>query len=224
MEGGYYFCQPDMPLILKINPLPDTVVSVWKITEDEGYFISRLQLSEAENQLLQSIKHISKRLQWLSSRLMIRQHLDTKEFIELKYSEKGHPSLVNFGHNISISHTANVSAVIVSKDNRVGVDIEQQFRPVEDVAHKFVSEDESAQRKGNVTPEEKLFIWSVKESLYKFHAEGKVDFKKNLWVKIPSSLSSGITDAAIDIDNVKTNVKAHYQKIDGDYFLCWIAE
>lgn len=213
-----------MPQLLSIQPRLGTIVSVWKISEDESFFISQLQLNEAEKKHLQTICHSSKRLQWLSSRLMIRQHLNTPDFIELQYLEWGQPKLVNFEHHISISHTADVSAVIVSKDKKVGVDIEQSTRKVEKVAHKFISDKERAQRTNPLTLEEMMFIWGAKESLYKFYGHGQVDFRKHLWVKIPESISEGTTEASIHRKNFYLEVKIHYQKIDEQYLLCWVAE
>ncbi len=213
-----------MPQILSIQPVQSTNVSVWKITEDESYFLSGLQLNNEEKEYLQTIKHEGKRLQWLSSRLMIRQYLNTSDFIELKYLEWGQPKLVNFEHHVSISHTSDISAVIVSKDRHVGIDIEQSSRKVEKVAHKFISDKERAQRNCELSQDEMMFIWSAKESLYKFYGNGQVDFKKHLWVKLPESFSSGITDGLIHRRNYFTEVKIHFQKIEKDYLLCWIME
>lgn len=213
-----------MPCILSIQPVDGTNVSVWKITEDESFFCSRLQLNDAENSFLKTIKHESKRLQWLSSRLMIRQHLNTPDFIELKYLEWGQPKLMNFGHRVSISHTADVSAVVVSRDRHVGTDIELSTQKIEKVAHKFISDKERQQLDRDLSQDEMMFIWSAKEALYKFYGDGQVDFKKHLWVKIPESFTSGVTDGYIHRRNYFKEVKIHFQKIDTGYLLCWIAE
>jgi len=183
-----------------------------------------LQLNEQEQEHLRTIKHESKRLQWLSSRLLIRQLLNTLDFIELKYLEWGQPKLVNFEHHISISHTSDISAVIVSKDRHVGIDIEQSNRKVEKIAHKFISEKERTQRNCPLSQEEMMFIWSAKESLYKFYGNGQVDFKKHLLVKLPKSFSSGITEGSIHRKNYFTEVKIHFQTVEKDYLLCWVME
>lgn len=213
-----------MPQTLFIQPNLSTNISVWKITEDETYFLSRLQLNNEEKEYLKTIKHVGKRLQWLSSRLMIRHHLKTDDFIELRYMEWGQPKLVNFEHHISISHTMDTSAVIVSKDRHVGIDIEKSSSKIKKVAHKFISDKERTQRNCELSQDEMMFIWSAKESLYKFYGNGQVDFRKHLWVRLPESFSSGITDGSIHRKNYFTEVKIHFQRVEEDYLLCWIME
>jgi 4'-phosphopantetheinyl transferase EntD len=72
----------------------------------------------------------------------------------------------------------------VSRKNRVGVDIEIPQQKIEKIKHKFL--EESEQQLLSVLNTDTLraltMAWSVKESMFKWYAAGKVDFREHMQI------------------------------------------
>ncbi len=56
--------------------------------------------------------------------------------------DHGKPYLVNFDYEISLSHSYDYAAVMISKDKKVGVDIELMKEKIDLIKHKFLSVEE----------------------------------------------------------------------------------
>ena len=183
-----------MPLIFQ-QQNSDYELAAWKIEESNSFFEERLQLSEEEKIFLHNIKAPNKRLQWLASRHLIRVLLKTDLFIDSNYKQRGKPELLNHKKEISISHTDDVCAVILSETKKVGIDIEPEYRDVTVIAHKYISAEEKHNRE--FTNEENLFIWCAKEALFKLYAKGEVSFQKDLYVQVDELKTEGTAKAEI---------------------------
>lgn len=93
----------------------------------------------------ESIRSPKRRLAWLASRHLLKLVLGTDAFVELLFDTQGKPYLGNYDVKISLSHTDNYAAVIVSKDFEVGIDIEDPSRDISILRNKFLSQEENNQ-------------------------------------------------------------------------------
>ncbi len=210
-----------MPLIFQ-KQNSDYEIAVWKIDEDASFFESRLQLNEEEKIFLQNIKAPNKRLQWLASRHLIRVLLITDLFIDSNYKQHGKPELLSHKKEISISHTDDVCAIIISENKKAGVDIEPEYRDVSFIAHKFISETE---KQGRVlSNEENLFLWCAKEVLFKLYAKGEVSFQHDLFVQLPELTTEGTVHAEIRKPDMNCTVTLQYNYLEEGYLLCWCVQ
>lgn len=175
-----------MPLALH-QYLPDsTELGVWHITESESELVNRLQLNDDELSWLKTITHDKRYLHWLGSRVLIRWMLQTDQFIQLSANEYKKPILTNFPHEVSISHSNDMAAVIISERQEVGIDLEQIHPKVWKVKERFLSQEELAQIDlSDETAGTKRLIqyWCAKEALFKLFARGNVDFRRELLVE-----------------------------------------
>ena len=207
-----------MPLIFHLQK-EEYELAAWKIDEDHSFFESRLQLSEEEKIFLQNIKAPNKRLQWLASRHLIRVLLKTDLFIDSNYKQRGKPELLSHKKEISISHTDDVCAVIMSDSKKVGVDIEPEYRDVTVIAHKYIS---AAEKQNRVfTNEQNLFIWCAKEALFKLYAKGEVSFQNDLFVQLPELKTEGTVQTEIKKTDMNCTVTLQYNYLEEGYLLCW---
>lgn len=164
-----------MPLVYQQNINDTAKIGVWHITESESFF------SEHYSPLFE-IKNHQKRIQHLAGRFLLKQLDDSISLDTILISEKGMPYLKNNGCFFSISHSDDFVAVIINRDQRVGIDIESVKNKIETIASKFITEDEM-KILGNTGLEIKLQCtmgWTIKESMYKWYGMGNVDFKRNL--------------------------------------------
>lgn len=161
-----------MPLFNKIVST-NFELAIWRIEEPLSFFESSFSSTP-------HIQNPGKKLQWLVSRYLAKQITGSEA--EVLSNENGKPYLKDPTHHISITHCAQFAAVIAGKAVEVGIDLEPVHTKVERVAKKFLTESELAVIDTNNRIEKLILYWSAKESLYKLHGEGGIDFKTQLLV------------------------------------------
>ncbi|MFC4263867.1 4'-phosphopantetheinyl transferase family protein [Ferruginibacter yonginensis] len=166
-----------MPLISAQQLNLVTKIGVWHIQEPDNFFLAKVTLQRA-------ITHPHKRLQHLAGRYLL-QHLFADfptSLIQIADTRK--PFLVDEQFHFSISHCGDYAAAIVSRQNRVGVDIEVPHAKVERIVHKFLSEAEQALFLNTTIahPHPLTMAWSIKEALFKWYGAGQVDFIRHMHI------------------------------------------
>jgi phosphopantetheinyl transferase len=101
------------------------------------------------------------------------------------------PFLEDEAFHFSISHSGNYAAVLVSKENRVGIDIETISHKAGKIRHKFLSAIEEeivyrhlnpANRSGSIYPQPYTLLWSCKEAVFKWEGIGGMDFREDMQI------------------------------------------
>lgn len=167
-----------MPLVYQQNINACTKLGVWHISEAESYFSERIRIQ-------QNITHPHKRLQHLAGRLILTELFVDFPVNQIQIADSRKPYLPNDDFQFSISHCGDYAAAIVSRKNRVGVDIEIPQLKIEKIRHKFLSESEQflLQQHPYAFLDSLTMAWSVKEAVFKWFAKGKVDFKEHIQIE-----------------------------------------
>ena len=153
-----------------------TRLGVWKITEDEEFFNHQVPLQR-------SITHPHKRLQHLAGRLLLKEMFPDFPYELIRIADTRKPFLPDEQYHFSISHAGDYAAVIISRDHRVGVDVEMRTPKVMKVLHKFLDDRERLLLKDNkVEFRNETLFWSIKETLFKWHGDGGLDFKEHMHI------------------------------------------
>lgn len=170
-------CLHCMPLIYHKQLPGQTQMGVWKVEETIQDLKSRLILDQEELAFYETLNKGKRNLHWLSGRVLIRNLLNTNHFIEVQSDEYGKPHLVNFDYELSISHSQDYAAVIISQ-NRVGIDIEQMRPKIRRIAHKFMREEELAflAKDEDEAMRQMFVVWTGKEALYKLYGKRNLNF------------------------------------------------
>lgn len=170
-----------MPLMYHKQLPNHTQLGVWKVEETIEDLRSRLILDDEELAFYRRLNKGKRNLHWLSSRVLIRNLLNTDHFIEVRGDEYGKPHLVNFPYELSITHSEDFAAVMISKQ-RVGVDIEEIRPKIKRIAHKFATEQEQAMLSTDEAEAiRQLFvIWTGKETLYKLYGKREMNFRRHM--------------------------------------------
>lgn len=123
----------------------------------------------------------------LAQHALISHMINSDEF-ELKYESSGRPQLwTNQGEKkISISHSGDYLAVLLSGSDFYGVDIQIMKPKIKNLAHKFLNESELNLLKS--TSENELTkvlttCWCAKETLYKMYGKGFIDYHNSFIIK-----------------------------------------
>src|SRR5205823_6644372 len=99
------------------------------------------------------------------------------------YDEHGKPHLENSTTKISVSHTKEFVALLISETNDAGIDIEKIHHRIEKIAPKFLSEEEKTRTPSWHQLRYYHIIWGAKEVLFKIHGRGELLFKEHLFTE-----------------------------------------
>ena len=191
-----------MPVIQKIEE-HNCQIAIWDMNE------SLDDLIQSSNNLdISKLKTEKRKKEFLSSRLLLNELLPN---IPIFYNTYGSPEIEN-DNFISISHSKNLAAIIVSK-NKVGLDIEQISETPLRLSPKFISKDSH----NPLSKEKATLIWCCKEAIYKWHKKGNVNFIEDIKIK-----PFIIEDKGQLIAKFKDQkLTLHYKKLDA-HFLVYV--
>ncbi|MFT5383434.1 MAG: 4'-phosphopantetheinyl transferase, partial [Saprospiraceae bacterium] len=112
-----------MPLIFHRNLRSTGELGLWKIEEEEDFFMDKLTLLPLELDLINATKG-HRKLEWLASRWLLHQMSGRDIRGACLKNEFGKPYLENSFFEISISHSRELVSVIAAPQ-AVGIDIQK---------------------------------------------------------------------------------------------------
>jgi 4'-phosphopantetheinyl transferase EntD len=164
-----------MPIFFQHSIDDTTRLGIWKIEENETFFKGNVPLHR-------DVTHPHKRLQHLAGRFLLQFLFADFPYHLIQVADTRKPYLPGEEYHFSISHCGDYAAAIVSKNKRVGVDIEIPVEKIERIRDKFLSpEEQTLLLNGDL--KQLTTLWSAKEAVFKWYGEGKVDFKAHMQLK-----------------------------------------
>lgn len=180
-----------MPIFFQQDIDECTKLGVWKIEEDEAFFLQHVPLQR-------DITHPHKRLQHLAGRYLLQYLFPDFPTALIRIADTRKPFLENEAYHFSISHCTVFAAVIASTQNRVGVDVEVASGKIEKIRHKFLSRAEQDRVLDHRGVKEGLTLaWSCKEAVFKWYGLGGVDFREHMEIKTIITSSDSTSNSII---------------------------
>jgi 4'-phosphopantetheinyl transferase len=199
----------------------DTEFAIWKIEEQADELYNQLQLKEDEKAYYEKLRASKRNLHWLGARVLLRKMLRTDEYIDCKVDEHGKPYLVNLPYHISLSHSFDYAAVMISKRRPVGIDIEQVNEKVERIARKFMRKEELDFIDDEHRIPQLYVCWCAKEAIYKCFGQKEVSFVNNILLDKFTLADYGSLDAHLIKDDINLNFKVGYLQYE-DYMVGYV--
>ena len=169
-----------MPLYQTISVSESTLIYIWKVEETENQLAENIILTENSESRVSGMRSEIHRRGYLSIRHLLAEAGYTDK--DLFYDDVGKPHL-NDGSYISITHSGIFTAIIVSVEKEVGIDIEKQRKKIIPIAHKFTPiEAYSAIDNAEALIRKLTVVWGAKESLYKIYATKGLSFLKHIYI------------------------------------------
>jgi len=198
-------------------------MGLWKIEEEESFFLERLVLIREEKAQIDEITGRG-RIEWLASRWLLHTMSGRKIRGACLKDDFGKPYLINSPFQISISHSSGGMVAVLAAPYAIGIDIQKFVSKIQRIQHKFmrpVEMDSLAER----THLEHLHIyWGAKESLYKAYGRKQLGFKDHIFITPFSfDLALGRTTGIIQKDDYYKEFDIFYEKIE-DYYLVYALE
>lgn len=202
-----------MAEFIRKNVDPHTFYAIWKITESVEELESAIELREGEKQLYASFVAESRKKQWLAYRILVRELMKPGDF-SVEYDPAGKPFLAGSDLHISVSHSGDMAAVIISRNTCVGIDIEKVRTRVYGVRERFLSAAELGAFSNEADYEMLTLAWSAKEALYKLYGIRELDFREHIRLELPSEPGQ-IFSAEINYGSKKEEFSLFSERIDG---------
>jgi phosphopantetheinyl transferase len=214
-----------VPLFYQQNINASTKLAIWKIEEEESFFLEYVPLKK-------DIIHPHKRLQHLAGRYLLRYLFPDFPNHEILIADTRKPFLPNEQYHFSISHCGDYAAAIVSANKRVGIDIEIPTNRVLKIAHKFLNNGEKKiidEQHANFKDQYSLteyqlptVFWSAKEAIFKWWGRGEVDFKEMIQIDQFSYSEQGNMNASfMKEDAAPYELQLYFQQFE-DLCLVWL--
>jgi 4'-phosphopantetheinyl transferase len=200
-------------LLYKEITYKNSTILVWKIEETVEEIKSLIFdfLPDNDKIKFENFKTEQRQKEWLLSRFLLKKATNLPKEIYVKYDNFGKPFLDNF--NISISHSKQFVAIIVSSNNSVAIDIQEISDKTKTVSHKFLSTEETNIFDIN-NSEVTSLLWSVKETAYKFYGKKNLPFIDGIKI-LPFDINN--KEEISILINEKISVKAQYIFFDNSY-------
>lgn len=183
-----------------------TLLGCWKVEESYEELISHFGHLE---KVVSRYKNLNRRRDKLCVYALLYQMTGDTSLI-ISHNDDGKPFIE--GWNISISDTKGYVAVMISRNERVGVDIEYVSNRISKVADRFIRDDEEAESVGK-----QMVHWCAKEAVYKLFSEMHLGYFDMRLIPFPLR-SSG--DFVVEIAKISQRINVSY--IINDFFvLTW---
>lgn len=200
----------------------DTEFALWKIEEEADELYSQLQLDTWEQAYYEKLNKSKRHLHWLGTRVLLRKMLKTDEYIDCKVDIHGKPYLVNLPYHISLSHSFDYAAVMISRSRPVGIDIEQIKEKVERIAEKFLDPRELEFISEDKHRIQQLYVcWCAKEAVYKCYGQKEVSFLDNISLEPFVFEGHGALGAGLDKGPVSLDYVVEYLQYE-DYMIGYV--
>ncbi len=185
-----------MSLILKETFQDDCLFGIWEIQETYDELLSQIHLFPGEKERLMGFGSEARQIEFLSVRVLLKNLIGVSG--PIVYNDQRKPYLHQSDFRLSISHSRTLTAIMISKSKKIGLDLEYMSHKISEIEHRFINDDEYI----TDIPEKRryhLYIhWCAKEALYKLCDKQDISFKKNLTIEPFEPDEYGIITGWID--------------------------
>lgn len=199
-----------MGLLCNESVISDSHLWLWRIEEEESFFLEQLSLSESDSVLLAKYTSPSRRLEWLASRFLLRQALGNEVFIS--YNAENKPLLNGALGHISISHSHQMVGVLYHPVFSVGLDVERVSARPTKVIHRFLDNDEQQLVAKDDACQAITRAWCSKEALFKLMGQHCFTLKDDF--KLTTALQPSSGDAVFYVKPLDAAHKVFFQMVD----------
>ena len=210
-----------MALVYQKEIQDSATLAIWKIEESAEVLVAKLQLDEQEQAYFESLGQHMRQLHWLATRVLLRTLLQTEHYIDCKADAHGKPYLVNFPHRISLSHSYDYAAVMISETRAVGIDIELIKPKIEALAPKFLTDTERSFIDPDHAVAHLYSCWAAKEAVYKLQGKSGISFKEHIHLQPFAYAENGTLRALLQSKEDTATWDVAFERF-GSYVLAYV--
>ena len=201
--------QHKMPLVLKKEE-KDYSIGIWHSTESFDTLLEIEALNPADLRKWLEFQSDKRKREWLTVRVLLRSLLPGSALPLITYDQFGKPFL-DIGKGISISHTKEFVAILITGKANAGIDLETLRDRITTLSSKF-SNDQELKHVPELQRIEYLHVlWGAKEVLFKLYGRGEMDFRAHLHVEPFHFENYGVVKASVQKNGLHTEHQITYQ-------------
>ena len=162
-----------MPFLKEFIINEKTKIKLWKVIIGE---LSPKELNKDDKKLFKLKKNNLLKEQFLATRKTLSN--ENSDYI-ITYDLDGKP-ILNSEFNISISHSHEIAALVISNNLKFGMDVQFKESKILNIQNKFLNEFEKLNIVGDPSIDILTMIWTSKESIYKAIGLKGISFSENI--------------------------------------------
>jgi phosphopantetheinyl transferase len=195
-----------------------SILGVWKIEEDLNTLLDLALLDNDEKKKYKGFSSNSRKLEFLSVRALLSELIGREA--KIVYNKNNKPFLKDGSRFISISHSHKLTAILLSTNEKVGIDLEYMSSNIAALAFKFIN------RKEKITKEKEerryhLYIhWCAKEALYKICDKEGISIRNSITIEPFIVKESGEIKGQVHTTKINETFDLYYSKYD-NYAIVW---
>jgi 4'-phosphopantetheinyl transferase len=195
-----------------------SILGVWKIEEDLETLMNLVVLDSDEKKKYKGFRSNSRKLEFLSVRALLAE-LIGKE-VGIVYNKNNKPFLKDGSRFISISHSHKLTAILLSTNEKVGIDLEYMSSNISTLAFKFLNRREKITKENNNRRYHLYLHWCAKEALYKICDKEGINFRNNITIEPFQLNDSGEIKGQVHTNKINESFDLYYSKYD-NYAIVW---
>ena len=195
-----------------------SILGVWKIEEDLNSLLELVSLDNEEKKKYRSFSSTSRKLEFLSVRALLSELIGKEA--KIVYNKNNKPFLKDGSRFISISHSHKLTAILLSTNEKVGIDLEYMSSNIAAIAFKFLNWREKITRENENRRYHLYLHWCAKEALYKICDKEGISIRKNITIEPFNVRDSGEIKGHVHTDKINESFDLYYSKYD-NYAIVW---
>ena len=204
-----------MPFLKEFIINEKTKIKLWKVILGE---LNPKKLNNEEIKLFKLKKSNLLKEQFLAIRKILA--LENSDYI-ITYDLDGKP-ILNSEFNISISHSHEIAALVISNNLKFGMDVQFKESKILNIQNKFLNEFEKINIGHDPSIDILTMIWTSKESIYKAIGLKGISFSENIKIdKVTVKDKIGKGYYINGAEKVKFDLRFFY--LD-EYILCYASQ
>lgn len=203
------------------NLTEETAIGVWEIEEDLTTLLNMVTLEGDDIKRYSTFRSTSRKLEFLSVRALLAQLLDADA--RIVYNKNNKPFIKNGSRFISISHSHKLTAILLSTNERVGIDLEYMSANINAFAFKFINRKEKITRQKDLKRYHLYIHWCAKEAIYKICDKEGISIRNDITIEPFDVMESGEITGRIKNKILDEEFSLNYSRYD-NYVIVWTRE
>ena len=195
-----------------------SILGVWKIEEDLNALMELVSLDNDEQKKYKGFSSNSRKLEFLSVRALLSELIGKEA--KIVYNKNNKPFLKDGSRFISISHSHKLTAILLSTNEKVGIDLEYMSSNIAAIAFKFLNWREKVTKENENRRYHLYLHWCAKEALYKICDKEGISIRKNITIEPFTVKDSGEIKGHVHTDKINESFDLFYSKYD-NYAIAW---
>lgn len=196
----------------------ETVIGVWKIEEDIPALLEMVDLVPEDKKRYEAFRSTSRKVEFLSVRALLAEMLGREA--RIVYNKNNKPFIKEGSHFISITHSNKLTAILISRDERVGIDLEYMRVNINAFASKFLNKKEKVTRRWADRTYQLYIHWCAKEAIYKICDKEGINIVNDITIEPFVVKESGEIRGSVQNERINDQFTLFYSKYD-NYTIVW---